>query len=49
LALLVEHAQWSLDNEQDSRPMAAARRFAKQPIDSVVDVLASDAFALANG
>jgi hypothetical protein len=49
LALLVAHAQWSLDNERDSRAMAAARRFARQPIDSVVDVLASDAFALAAG
>jgi hypothetical protein len=49
LALLVAHAQWSLDHEEDSRAMAAARRFAKQPIDSVVDVLASDAFALATG
>jgi alkylation response protein AidB-like acyl-CoA dehydrogenase len=49
LALLVSHGQWSLDNEQDSRAMAAARRFAKQPIDSVVDVLASDAYALAAG
>jgi hypothetical protein len=38
-----------LDHEEDSRAMAAARRFAKQPIDSVVDVLASDAFALATG
>jgi alkylation response protein AidB-like acyl-CoA dehydrogenase len=47
LALLVSHGQWSLDNEQDSRAMAAARRFAKQPIDSVADVLASDAYALA--
>ncbi|MCB8943471.1 MAG: acyl-CoA dehydrogenase family protein [Ardenticatenaceae bacterium] len=49
LALLIEHAQWSLDNDQDTRPMAAARRFAKQPINSVVDVLASDASALAFG
>jgi alkylation response protein AidB-like acyl-CoA dehydrogenase len=49
LVLLVAHAQWSLDHEEDSRAMAAARRFAKQPIDSVVDVLASDAFALATG
>jgi hypothetical protein len=49
LALLVEHGQWSLDHEQDSRAMAAARRFARQPVDSVVDVLASDAFALASG
>ncbi len=49
LALLVEHAQWSLDNEQDSRTMAAARIFAKQPVDLVMDVLASDAFALAIG
>ncbi len=49
LALLVSHGQWSLDNEQDSRAMAAARRFARQPIDSVVDVLASDAYALAAG
>lgn len=33
LALLVRHAQWSLDQEDDARPRAAARRFATSGID----------------
>lgn len=33
LALLVKHAQWSLENERDGRAMAAARRFASSGID----------------
>ena len=28
LALLAEHAQWSIDEDNDARPLAAARRFA---------------------
>jgi acyl-CoA dehydrogenase len=37
LALLIRHAQWSLDNEKDGRATASARRFAYSPIDSIVD------------
>ncbi len=37
LALLVEHAQWSLDNEQDGRARAAARRFAQAGVDFIID------------
>ncbi|MBA3470989.1 MAG: acyl-CoA dehydrogenase family protein [Herpetosiphonaceae bacterium] len=37
LALLLEHAQWSLDHEADGRAAAAARRFARTPIDLIVD------------
>ncbi|MGH7805741.1 MAG: acyl-CoA dehydrogenase family protein, partial [Candidatus Binatia bacterium] len=48
LALLVRHAQWSLDTEHDGRARAAARRFAQTPIDLVVDVDAADSIALAN-
>lgn len=33
LALLVRHAQWSQDNEQDQRSTASARRFAQSGID----------------
>jgi len=33
LALLVKHAQWSLDHESDGRAAAAARRFANSGID----------------
>jgi alkylation response protein AidB-like acyl-CoA dehydrogenase len=38
LALLIEHAQWSLDHEQDGRARAAARRLAQSGIDGIVDV-----------
>jgi alkylation response protein AidB-like acyl-CoA dehydrogenase len=38
LALLIEHAQWALDHEQDPRPRAAARRFARSRIDLITDV-----------
>jgi alkylation response protein AidB-like acyl-CoA dehydrogenase len=37
LALLVDHAQWSLSQEQDSRSRAAACIFAQTPIDLIVD------------
>jgi alkylation response protein AidB-like acyl-CoA dehydrogenase len=37
LALLVEHAQWSLDHEQDRRARAAALRFAQSSVDLIVD------------
>ena len=36
--LLIEHAQWALDNEQDDRPRAAARRFARSGIDLITDI-----------
>ena len=36
LALLVRHAQWSLDTEKDERPCAAARLFARAGVDLLV-------------
>ncbi|GIV98144.1 MAG: hypothetical protein KatS3mg057_2801 [Herpetosiphonaceae bacterium] len=48
LALLVEHAQWSLDHENDGRARAAALRLAVSPINLIADAGAADAFALAN-
>jgi hypothetical protein len=42
LALLCEHAQWALDHEQDARFAAAARLFARTPIDLVQDVVPLD-------
>ncbi len=33
LATLIRHAQWSLENERDATPRAAARRFARHGID----------------
>jgi hypothetical protein len=33
LALMCEHAQWSLDNERDTRPRSAAVAFSHQGID----------------
>jgi hypothetical protein len=36
LALLADHAQWELDRGE-LRTAAAARRFARMPIDLVVD------------
>ncbi len=49
LALLVEHAQWSLEQEGDGRSLAAAMRFAQTGIDHIVeDVDANLARALAN-
>ena len=46
LALLVEHAQWSLDQERDGRARAAAIRFAQSGVDAIVDVDARDSRAL---
>jgi hypothetical protein len=46
LALLVEHAQWALENEQDGRPGAAARRFARSGIDLIADVDPEDSALL---
>jgi hypothetical protein len=37
LALLIRHAQWSIDHENDTRTAAAAHRFAHSVIDLVVD------------
>ena len=48
LALLVRHAQWSLDYEQDARAVAAAKRYAQAGIDLIVPVGADDALALMN-
>lgn len=47
LALLVDHAQWSLVHEQDGRSRAAARIFARTPIDLIVDFNPADSFELA--
>jgi hypothetical protein len=38
LALLCEHAQWLLDEERDERGLAAALRYARQPVDLMHDV-----------
>jgi acyl-CoA dehydrogenase len=47
LALLARHAQWSLDEEQDARALAAARRFALSGVDLIADGIdAGDSFAL---
>jgi alkylation response protein AidB-like acyl-CoA dehydrogenase len=43
LALLVRHAQWSLDEESDARAMAAARRFARAGVDSIEQLELEDA------
>jgi alkylation response protein AidB-like acyl-CoA dehydrogenase len=45
LALLCEHAQWSLENEKDGRFAAAARIFARTPVDLVQDAPIDDARA----
>jgi len=46
LALLCEHAQWSLDHERDPRFAAAARLFAQTPIDMVRELPPDDAKTL---
>jgi alkylation response protein AidB-like acyl-CoA dehydrogenase len=38
LALLVEHAQWCLDNGHGPRAMAAARRLAHNRVDQIIDL-----------
>jgi alkylation response protein AidB-like acyl-CoA dehydrogenase len=48
LALLIEHAQWSLDHAGDQRPRAAALRFARSQIDLIADDNLEEAFLLAN-
>jgi acyl-CoA dehydrogenase len=46
LALLTRHAQWSLEEEQDARASASARRFALSGIDLITDSDPVDAAAL---
>jgi len=48
LTLLIDHAQWSLDNENDARALAAAKRFAMSGIDLIQDINFDEAFILAN-
>ncbi len=48
LALMVEQAQWSLDNEHDGRARAAARRFARGPINLLAETNLEEDRALAN-
>ena len=48
LALLVEHAQWSLDQEEDPRPLAAARRYASLERFDLEDPDWQDSHILAN-
>jgi hypothetical protein len=43
LGLLARQAQWCLDNEQDPRPLAAARRFAASGLNLLHDMDAADA------
>ncbi len=47
LALLARHAQWSIDNERDERPLAAARRFSASGVNVLADMNAKDAWKLA--
>ncbi len=47
LALLCEHAQWSLDHGHGAWAAAAARRFAQNGVDLVGDVAADDTKLLA--
>lgn len=46
LALLIEHAQWSLEASKDNSGVAAAARFAATPIDLLTDSLPADSRAL---
>ncbi|MFW6085895.1 MAG: acyl-CoA dehydrogenase, partial [Myxococcota bacterium] len=48
LGLLVGHAQWSLDHEQDPRARAAALRFAQGGVDLVAPADSDHAWMLAN-
>ena len=43
LALLCEHAQWSLDHENDASGVAAAKRFGSWPLDVLRDIEMSEA------
>ena len=46
LALLIKHAQWSMEHEADKRPTAAARLFAASGIDLLNDQSIYDAHVL---
>lgn len=48
LALLVEHAQWSIEHEQDGRARAAAVHFAATSIDQIGSYELEESSALAN-
>jgi alkylation response protein AidB-like acyl-CoA dehydrogenase len=48
LALLAEHAQWALDQENDARPLAAARRFQRQGINLLASYDLQESASLAN-
>jgi len=47
LALLAQHAQWSLEEEKDHRALAAARRFATHGVSLLVEMDATDSRQLA--
>ncbi len=47
LALLLRHAQWTLEHEQDARATAAARRFAAHGVNLLADMRLEDASILA--
>jgi alkylation response protein AidB-like acyl-CoA dehydrogenase len=47
LALLARHAQWSLEEEKDSRTLAAARRFAAHGVSLLADLDSGDTRLLA--
>jgi hypothetical protein len=46
LALLLEHAQWQLDTANDRSGIAAAKRFARTPIDQLCESLHEEASLL---
>ncbi|MCS6808196.1 MAG: acyl-CoA dehydrogenase family protein [Bacteroidota bacterium] len=48
LALLADHAEWSLAHESDERPRAAACRFAQQGVDMIESFNLDETFALAH-
>ncbi|HEY7742996.1 MAG TPA: acyl-CoA dehydrogenase family protein [Burkholderiales bacterium] len=48
LALLARHAQWSLEEEKDSRALAAARRVAAHGVSLLADLDAGDSRRLAH-
>jgi acyl-CoA dehydrogenase len=47
LALLLRHAQWTLEHTHDARSVAAARRFAAHGVNLLADMQAEDASILA--
>jgi alkylation response protein AidB-like acyl-CoA dehydrogenase len=48
LALLAEHAEWSLKEEGVARARAAACRFAAEPLELALELSVDEAFALGN-